>query len=244
MLAFLTAMLFLRIYWIQGKSILTPELQSRLMTAIIAGVLIGGRLGYFLFYDAATLVSNPLFVFKVWDGGMASHGGFLGVTIAMIWFVRRNKLCWRPVADILVTLAPPGLLFGRVANFINGELWGKISFVPWAVIFPQSEAPGTPFSQIPPRHPSQLYEAMLEGVFLTIYTLWRFWKSDVTKNRPGHLSGEFLIAYAGARTLGELFREPDASLILGLNRGLFYSLFLALGGVLVIWNARKISSSP
>ena len=142
--AFLTAALLLRLYWGAGRSLVDSGAQSDLMMAVIVGVMAGGRLGYFLLYSPADLIRNPLAVFRVWDGGMASHGGFVGVCLALLWFVRKHKLPWREVADILVTLAPPGLFFGRVANFINGELWGKVSYVRWAVIFPKSAPFGTP----------------------------------------------------------------------------------------------------
>jgi phosphatidylglycerol---prolipoprotein diacylglyceryl transferase len=233
-LAFFTAALLLRFYWRMRRSPLDPGIQPDLMMAVVIGVVVGGRLGYFLLYSPKTLLGEPLALFRVWDGGMASHGGFVGVCLALIWFVRKHKLPWRPVADILVTLAPPGLFFGRVANFINGELWGKVSYVGWAVIFPKSAPLGTPLTAIPPRHPSQLYEALLEGLFLTVYTQLRFWRSRVTCERPGQLAGEFFILYAAVRAIGEMFREPDASLLFGLSRGTFYSLFLVVGGLILL----------
>lgn len=238
-LAFLAAATLLHIYWRAGRSQLDPKAQSDLTLAIVIGVVLGGRLGYFLLYSPMTLVREPLALFRIWDGGMASHGGFVGVCFALIWFVRKHKLPWRPVADILVTLAPPGLFFGRVANFINGELWGKVSYVPWAVIFPKSAPDGTPLTTIAPRHPSQLYEALLEGLFLTAYTQLRFWRSSATRERPGQLAGEFLILYAGVRAVGEIFREPDASLLFGLSRGTFYSLFLVIGGLILSATSRR-----
>lgn len=230
-LAFIAAALLLRLYWRAGRSPIGPRIQPGLMTAIVIGVLVGGRLGFFLLYSPADLLRQPLALLRIWDGGMASHGGFVGVCLALIWFVRKHQLPWRSTADVLVTLAPPGLFFGRVANFINGELWGKVSHVPWAVIFPASAPSGTPLAEIPPRHPSQLYEAVLEGLFLTLYTQVRFWRGDVIRERPGRLAGEFLIFYAVVRAVGEIFREPDAPLLFGLSRGTFYSLFLILGGV-------------
>jgi phosphatidylglycerol:prolipoprotein diacylglycerol transferase len=241
-LAFITAALLLRLYWRARRSALGPGVQSDLMMAVFIGVMAGGRLGYFLLYSPMTLLRKPLALFRVWDGGMASHGGFAGVCLALVWFVRKQKLPWRPVADILVTLAPPGLFFGRVANFINGELWGKVSYVRWAVIFPASAPPGTPLTAIPPRHPSQLYEALLEGLFLTIYTQLRFWRSRVTGERPGQLAGEFFILYAAVRAVGEMFREPDASLLFGLSRGTFYSLFLVIGGLVLLGTSRLPST--
>jgi phosphatidylglycerol:prolipoprotein diacylglycerol transferase len=238
-LGFLIAALLLHLYWRAGRSQLNPKVQSDLMIAIVIGVFVGGRLGYFLLYSPMTLLREPLALLRVWDGGMSSHGGFIGVCLAMIWLVRKHKLAWRSTADILVTLAPPGLFLGRIANFINGELWGKVAYVPWAVIFPKSAPDGTPVTEIPPRYPSQLYEALLEGLFLTIYTQLRFWCSPVTRERPGQLAGEFLILYAGFRAVGEIFREPDASLLFGLSRGTFYSLFLVIGGLILLGMSRR-----
>jgi phosphatidylglycerol:prolipoprotein diacylglycerol transferase len=149
------------IYWRAGRSSLNPKVQSDLLVAVVIGVMLGGRLGYFLLYSPATFLQEPLAVLRTWDGGMSSHGGFAGVCLAMLWVVRKHKLAWRSTADILVTLAPPGLFLGRVANFINGELWGKVAYVPWEVIFPKSPPDGTPVTEIPPRHPSQLYGALL-----------------------------------------------------------------------------------
>jgi len=240
-LAFLIAALLLHLYWRAGRSSLNPKAQSDLMMAVIVGVLVGGRLGYFLLYSPMTLLREPLALFRIWDGGMSSHGGFAGVCLALAWLVKKHKLAWRSTADILVTLAPPGLFLGRIANFINGELWGKVSYVSWAVIFPKSAPAGTPLMDIPPRHPSQLYEALLEGLFLTIYTQLRFWRSPVTRKRPGQLAGEFLILYAVVRAIGEIFREPDASLFFGLSRGTFYSIFLVAGGLILLKMSRRKS---
>ncbi|HVS51681.1 MAG TPA: prolipoprotein diacylglyceryl transferase, partial [Opitutaceae bacterium] len=183
---------------------------------------------------------------RVWDGGMASHGGFVGVAVALAWFARRRQLSFFHLADLVVSTAPVGLLFGRIANFINGELWGKISEVRWAVIFPKSAEPGTPLHQIPARHPSQLYEAGLEGALLLAFMQWRFWRSDVVRARPGQLSGEFLIAYALVRIFGERFREPDfgVSLIFGLSRGTFYSVFVILAGLVLIARAARQKEKP
>jgi len=238
-LGFFIAGFLLHCYWREERSPLNPKVQSDLMIAVVIGVLVGGRLGYFLLYSPMTLLREPLAVLRIWDGGMSSHGGFAGVCLALVWLVRKHKLAWRSTADILVTLAPPGLFLGRIANFINGELWGKVAHVPWAVIFPKSAPDGTPVTEIAPRHPSQLYEALLEGLFLTIYTQLRFWRSPVTRERPGQLAGEFFILYAVVRAIGEIFREPDASLLFGLSRGTFYSLFLVVGGVALLTASRR-----
>ena len=243
-LAFLIAGLLLRLYRRAGRLPMNAKAESDIMIGIVLGVLIGGRLGYFVLYSPTALIQKPWTLLFVWDGGMASHGGFIGVCVALAWIVKKHSLAWRQIADVLVTLAPPGLFFGRVANFINGELWGKISSVPWAVIFPKSASQGTPLAEIPPRHPSQLYEAALEGLLLTAYTQCRFWRSSVTRERPGQLAGEFLILYAVVRVIGEIFREPDATLLFGLSRGTFYSLFLLVFGVvLLITNRSKLHVS-
>jgi phosphatidylglycerol:prolipoprotein diacylglycerol transferase len=239
-LGFLGAGLLLRLYWRSGRSQLPSKTVPDLMVAVVLGTLIGGRLGYFLLYHPDWLVSNPLIFFRVWEGGMASHGGMIGVTIAVLWFARSEKIPFLHLADLIASAAPVGLFFGRIANFINGELWGKPTRVPWAVIFPESAEPGTPLF---PRHPSQLYEAGLEGILLLCFMQWRFWRSNVVRQRPGRLSGEFLLAYAVLRAIGEIFREPDAgiNLILGLSRGTFYSIFLLAAGASLILNAEMRS---
>ena len=238
-MGFIVAALLLSIYYKHGKSPLNPDQQTTLLTALIVGVLVGGRLGYMLLYDFNNLINNPLTLFKVWKGGMASHGGFLGVFLTTLWYCKRARNHLFTITDIVSTLTPAGLFFGRIANFINGYLWGKISYVPWAVIFPNS-APGTPVQFIGPRHPSQLYEALLEGLLLFIYTQYRFWKKRESTPK-GKLSGEFLIGYAVLRFIVEFFREPDSTLILHLSRGQFYSIFIALGGLSFILIANKLN---
>lgn len=225
-----------------GRSRVAAPKVADLMVTIIFGVLIGGRLGYFLLYQPETLLHSPLELLRVWDGGMASHGGFIGVALALAWFTRAEKVPFLHLGDIIVSATPAGLFFGRLANFVNGELWGKVSFVPWAMIFPKTEPPGTPINHILPRHPSQLYEAGLEGMFLFAYMQWRFWRSDIVRTQPGRLSGEFLVLYAVVRIICEIFREPDEgiSLIFGLSRGTFYSLFMIVVGiVLILWSRRR-----
>ncbi|HWA10749.1 MAG TPA: prolipoprotein diacylglyceryl transferase [Opitutaceae bacterium] len=218
-----------------GRSPLNTDAVFELMTYLVLGVMVGGRLGNFLLYHPDQLFNPPWAFFMVWKGGMASHGGFAGVIFAMWLFARHQKLSFLQIADLVVTTVPLGLLLGRIANFINGELWGKPATVPWAVIFPASG------DHPVPRHPSQLYEAALEGAVLLAFMQWRFWRSDAAR-RPGRLSGEFLLGYAIARMICELFREPDAdvSLILGLSRGTFYSVFLVLAGVaLIVRDSRR-----
>ena len=209
------------------------------MTAIIIGVLAGGRLGYMLLYDLEAFLANPLLVFRVDQGGMASHGGFVGVSIALLWYARKQKCDFLELGDVVVTLAPLGLMLGRIANFINGELWGRVTTVSWAVIFPDSPKNYNVALQkygAEPRHPSQLYEAVLEGGLILAYVQWRFW---CKRPSAGQLGGEFLIGYGIMRILGEMFREPDADLILGLSRGQFYSIFMILAGAITIWIVKR-----
>lgn len=237
LLGFMSAALLLSRYWRAGRSQLPREKISDLIIYLVLGVMIGGRLGSFLLYHPGELVSDPLSLFRVWEGGMASHGGMVGVAVALVLFARAQKIPFMHLADLVTSAAPLGLFFGRIANFINGELWGRPTRVAWAVIFPASPMPHLP------RHPSQLYEAGLEGALLFAYMQWRFWRGDTIKRAPGRLTGEFLIAYAVVRAIGETFREPDAGLILGLTRGTFYSVFLVGAGVILIV-AGTIRSAP
>ncbi len=228
LLGFVAAAWLLQRYARAGRSLLPAALIPDFMMGIILGVLLGGRLGYFLFYQFDAVRHDPLVLVRIWEGGMASHGGFIGVAIALAWFARSRRLPFLHVGDLIASTAAAGLFCGRIANFINGELWGKTTTVSWAVIFQNTG--GGPF----PRHPSQLYEALLEGALLLALAQWRFWRTAVVQLHPGRLAGEFLIAYAAVRTLGEIFREPDAGLILGLSRGTFYSVFMVALGLWLI----------
>ncbi len=235
MAGFLIALWLFNVYSAKGKSPLSKDDNSTLLSYLLFGVIIGGRLGYMLLYSFDTFCENPMTFFEVWKGGMASHGGFLGTVIALILFARSRKVSFWGLGDIIVASAGPGLFLGRLANFVNGELWGKISDVSWAMIFPASAKVGTPLAEIAPRHPSQLYEAGAEGLFLFVYTQFRLWKCNLPK---GQLSGEFLVLYGILRMICEVFREPDlgVSLICGLSRGSFYSIFAILVGIaIIIW---------
>jgi phosphatidylglycerol---prolipoprotein diacylglyceryl transferase len=240
-LGFVAAAWLLHRYSRAGRSMLPSGEIADFMVAAVLGVMLGGRIGSYILYDGwRTFASDPLAILRVWEGGMASHGGMIGVILAVAWFGRYHGIPFVHLADLVATTAPAGLFFGRIANFINGELWGKVAYVPWAVIFPRSMPAGTPTDLIAPRHPSQLYEAALEGLLLLGYMQWRFWRSDAVRTRPGRLAGEFLILYALVRIGGETFREPDASLILGMSRGTFYSLFLVGFGLFL----RQRKGSP
>ena len=174
----------------------TVEVEDLLFYGAI-GVIVGGRLGYSLFYDLPALIDNPLNLFKVWQGGMSFHGGLLGVVIAFGFFARATGKSYFSISDFIVPMVPVGLFFGRIGNFINGELWGKVSDVPWAMIFPNA-GPLT-------RHPSQLYEAMLEGVLLFLI----LWIYSAKPKPPGAVSGLFLLGYGFFRFVVEFVRVPD-----------------------------------
>lgn len=231
---FIIALLLFNLYSSKGRSPLSKDDNSTLITYLLFGVILGGRLGYMLFYDFPNFIANPLTAFQIWKGGMASHGGFIGVLVAMIFFARSKKVGFWTVSDIVVISATPGIFLGRLANFVNGELWGKVSDVYWAMIFPHSAPLGTPIEQIAARHPSQLYEAFAEGLFIFAVLQYQFWKR---KPASGIISGEFLAIYGIVRIFCEMFREPDVgiSLIMGMSRGTFYSIFAIAAGLAIMF---------
>ena len=231
---FIIALLLFNLYSSKGRSPLSKDDNSTLITYLLFGVILGGRLGYMLFYDCPNFIANPLTAFQIWKGGMASHGGFIGVLVAMIFFARSKKVGFWTVSDIVVISATPGIFLGRLANFVNGELWGKVSDVYWAMIFPHSAPVGTPIEQIAARHPSQLYEAFAEGLFIFAVLQYQFWKR---KPASGIISGEFLAIYGIVRIFCEMFREPDVgiSLIMGMSRGTFYSIFAIVAGLAIMF---------
>jgi len=235
LLGFISAYFLLKLYFKHNRSPYDQEQIMNLITFQIIGVLIGGRIGYLLLYQGEKFLSDPLTIFRVWEGGMASHGGFVGVFVATLWYAKKSSQSIKPIGDLIVSIVPPGLFFGRIANFINGELWGKVTQVEWGVIFPK--APD--FALGMARHPSQIYAAISEGLIPFIYIQWRFWRSSIPNKYPGQLAGEFLILYSIARIFNELFREPDATLLFGISRGQFYSIFLLIGGVFIVYWARK-----
>ena len=197
------------------------------------GIIIGGRLAYVLFYQPAIL-AHPLDIFKLWNGGMSFHGGVIGVTCGILYLSRKEGLHWLRVHDYVACCVPFGLFFGRLANFVNGELWGKATEVPWAIIFPT----GGP----DPRHPSQLYEAVLEGPVLFAILAWLFWKT-AARYQPGKLVGTFLLGYGLARFFVEFFREADAQLMefaqtTGLHMGQWLTIPMIVGGIYLIATAK------
>lgn len=232
LLGFVFGAWMFRLYYKAGRTPLNPAASMDLMLYLVVGVMVGGRLGSYLLYDGwRNFGTDPLGIFKVWNGGMASHGGFVGVLLALALFARQHKVKFLHLGDLVTSTAPCGLLLGRLANYINGELWGKLTDGTWGVIF---QGAGNY-----PRHPSQLYEAALEGALLLAYGQWRFWRTNAPVQQPGRLSGEFLVGYAVVRIICEVFREPDASLLFGLSRGTFLSFFIAAGGVWLIWRSSR-----
>ncbi|MFM5017366.1 prolipoprotein diacylglyceryl transferase [Aeromonas veronii] len=194
------------------------------------GVILGGRVGYVLFYNFDLFLADPTYLFKIWTGGMSFHGGLIGVITAMIWFAHKTKRHFFTVADFVAPLIPFGLGVGRIGNFLNGELWGRVTDVPWAIIFPEAGPE--------PRHPSQLYQFALEGVVLFII-LNLFWR----KNPPrGAISGMFLLFYGLFRFLVEFVRQPDSQLGLyfqEISMGQILSTPMIIAGALMIWAAYK-----
>jgi phosphatidylglycerol:prolipoprotein diacylglycerol transferase len=199
------------------------------------GIILGGRLGYVLFYRPDFYFQHPLEIAKLWDGGMSFHGGVLGTTAGIVYLARKNALNWLRIHDYVACCAPFGLFFGRLANFVNGELWGRPASVAWAVVFPT----GGPV----PRHPSQLYEAALEGIMLFILLAVAFWKSD-RRYQPGKLVGLFLLGYGLSRFAVEYYREPDDQLrhfaeMTHLHMGQWLSVPMILGGAYLVATAKR-----
>ncbi len=233
-------------YWYMGRMLRQPgaPMAQRhaddLMLYSTLGIILGGRLGYVLFYRP-DLFETPLAVFKVWEGGMSFHGGLIGVLVAIGYLVWRNGLSYLRVGDYVACVVPFGLLFGRLANFVNAELWGRPTDVPWAVIFP-TDPSGLP------RHPSQLYEAGLEGALLAIILAVLFWKTDV-RHRPGFLGGVFLAGYGASRFVVEYFRNPDAHLIefaerTGMSMGQWLTVPMILIGLYLMISSRNRVAKP
>jgi len=231
---------FLQFWWLGRSRILTrpqsgwtlEQLDDLLFYGVL-GVVLGGRLGQVLFYEPGYYLSHPFEIIAVWKGGMSFHGGFLGVLLAMVLWSKKHGKSWMETTDFIAPLVPLGLMAGRIGNFINGELWGRLApaELPWAMIFPQA-------GDSLPRHPSQLYHAGLEGLALFVI-LW-FYSSRI---RPtGAVSGAFLIGYGVFRSLVEFFREPDHG-IFGqsyvVSMGQWLSLPMILVGIFMIWRAGK-----
>lgn len=239
--------------WRDGATVATPEQLENLLTWIVVGVIAGGRLGYVLFYNPAYYLRNLHEIPIIWQGGMSFHGGFLGVVVAIFWFSRRNGLPLGSMADTVALAAPPAILLGRLANFINAELWGRPTDLPWGVIFPGEAAQAcATVTTLCARHPSQLYEAALEGVILLVVLLWLAFRRGALKT-PWLLSGVFFAGYGAARFAVEFVRQPDAQFQgpgnplglafhingVGLTMGQTLTLPMIIVGLAVIVIARR-----
>lgn len=206
---------------------------DNLVTWATLGIILGGRLAYVIFYEPEKYLGDPAAILRLWEGGMSFHGGVIGVTLAIILFARSNGLDWLRIHDYVACVVPIGLGLGRIANFINGELWGRPTDAPWGIIFPGAGPE--------PRHPSQLYEAVVEGAVLFFILWWLFHRTNA-RYYPGRLVGTFLLGYGSFRFIVEFFREPDrqlGTLDWGLTMGQTLCLPMILGGAYLIATSAK-----
>lgn len=240
--------------WAQDTAPMKPEQIEDLLTWVILGIIVGGRLGFVLFYQPAYYFANPAQIPAIWQGGMSFHGGLIGVIVAALVFCLRAGVPLRPAADMMAMATPPGLFLGRLSNFINAELWGRPTDLPWAVIFPGQAAQdcGQAIGELCARHPSQLYEAVLEGLLLGAVLLWLAFRSEALK-RPGLIVGLFIAGYGAARFLVEFVRQPDAQFVsvgnplglalhsggFGLTMGQLLSVPMILVGLWLWSSARR-----
>jgi phosphatidylglycerol---prolipoprotein diacylglyceryl transferase len=241
--------------WRGAQPLLTPAQVDDFILWVTLGIILGGRIGYVLFYmllqQPHELMADPLSALRIWEGGMSFHGGLIGVTIAIIAFARAQRVSFVRLADLTAPCVPIGLFFGRLANFINGELWGRVTHAPWGMVFCNARLidPRTgacPAGELP-RHPSQLYEAALEGVVLFLILLWATHGRKLLPRR-GAIVGLFLVFYALFRMSLENVRQPDAGMPdfpFGLTMGILLSLPLLVGGVgLIWWSTRPGALAP
>jgi phosphatidylglycerol:prolipoprotein diacylglycerol transferase len=251
LLALGTAVLFLR-HWSRRGELEIPqaEVANFIVLLGIGGVFLGGRLGYVLLYGFDAFLQDPRYLYRVWEGGMSSHGGFIGVVLVTAWYARKHGHSFWNLADHLACVASLGFFFGRLANFVNGELWGRVSNAAWAMYFPQELGYHYGSYDLPairaaiadgtllPRHPSQLYQAVCEGLLL--FGIMLLLRRTSFVKRPGALSACYLALYALARIAMEFFREPDngAFLIGGLSKGQFYSLLMIVAAGIIAWRKR------
>lgn len=235
-----------------GPPPMTAAQIERLLTWVIIGVILGGRLGFVLFYQPGYYLENPGRILRIWEGGMSFHGGFLGVVVAAFAFCWIEKIAMLKAADVMAMSTPPGLFLGRIANFINAELWGRPTSLPWGVAFPGDAAQDCPgVVGICARHPSQLYEAVLEGLLLGALLLWLAWRRGWL-HKPGRIAGLFFAGYGFARFAVEFVRQPDAQFVsvgnplglavqmggYGLTMGQLLSIPMIIVGVWLMARAR------
>lgn len=239
--------------WPADTPPMRPEQVEELLTWVILGIILGGRLGFVMFYQPGYYLANPGQILAIWQGGMSFHGGLIGVIVAALIYCLRAGIPLRPTADMMAMATPPGLFLGRVANFINAELWGRPTDLPWGVQFPgeAAQACGQAVGEICARHPSQIYEALLEGLLLGAVLLWLAFRRGALKT-PGKIVGLFIGGYGAARFFVEFFRQPDAQFVsvgnplglawqiggYGLTMGQLLSIPMILVG-LYLWTSAR-----
>jgi phosphatidylglycerol:prolipoprotein diacylglycerol transferase len=243
--------------WSNTTPVMNPAQVEDLLTWVILGVILGGRAGWVLFYGPSLIFENPMEILYIWNGGMSFHGGLVGVIVAGLIFTSRHGLHRLSTADMMALGVPPGLLLGRIANFINAELWGRPTDLPWGVAFPTQAAQYCPdVVGLCARHPSQLYEALLEGLILGAILLWLAWRKNAYKT-PGLIAGTFFAGYGLARFAVEFVRQPDAQFIsvgnplglafqingFGITMGQALSIPMIILGVLLILRARRTTAA-
>lgn len=247
LLGFIASILLLRKWSKQGDfEVPVREVSNFIVQLAFFGVFLGGRLGYVLFYGFDLFLADPLYVFRVNEGGMSSHGGFIGVILFMLWYARKHNHSFWNLTDNMACTTSLGIAFGRLANFVNGELWGRVTDVRWAMIFPQelgyrygdytasTIAPLVETGELMPRHPSQLYQAFCEG-FL-VFAIMLLLRRTSWSKRSGFLSACYLVLYAIARIAMEFFREPDSTVYFGwITKGQLFSAFMILGAIVILW---------
>ncbi len=228
--------------WGRGGSPISKRQLDDFVVFATLGIVVGGRLGYVFIYDFQHFVDQPLSIFALWEGGMSFHGALVGTVLAMALFARYNKIPVWSLVDVVATVAPIGLFLGRIANFINGELYGRVTDVPWGMVFPN----GGP----EPRHPSQLYESALEG-FVLFWVLWFLVYRFKMLQKPAFLSGTFVAGYGAARTFAEFFRQPDIQMgtggfvVPGVTTGMLLSIpMIVIGVVTMVVAARRKETPP
>jgi phosphatidylglycerol:prolipoprotein diacylglycerol transferase len=256
LLGFIAAILLLKHWSKKGEFEVPPvEVSNFVVMLAFFGVFLGGRLGYILLYGFNSFLADPLYLFRVWEGGMASHGGLVGVILFMLWYAKKHNHSFWNLTDNMACTASLGIAFGRLANFVNGELWGRVTTVKWGMIFPEElnlrygEYTTAQIQQlvdagqILPRHPSQLYQAGAEG-FL-VFGLVLLIRRTAWGKRPGALSTSFLLLYAIARIGMEFFREPDSTIYFGwLTKGQLYSILMLLGAALIARKKNLVRATP
>ena len=247
LLGFIASILLLRRWSKRGEfQVPREEVSNFVVLLAFFGVFLGGRLGYVLLYGLDSLLKDPLYIFKVWEGGMASHGGFIGVVCFIVWYAKKHRHSFWNLSDQLACTASLGFAFGRLANFVNGELWGRVTTAKWGVVFPQELGlhhgqydvraieQMVAAGELLPRHPSQLYQAGAEGVL--VFGIMMLLRQTKRGQQPGALSASYLALYALARIGMEFFREPDSTIYFGwLSKGQLYSILMIAGAVGIAW---------